>query len=106
MPAAPRSGRQKPREGPRWAAVAGGERIRIISFDGPWSETWLPREDFWLFDDATVVHMSYDPDGRFVDGEIETGPAIVLDRVNRKLVALNASRPLSEYLHAHPELHA
>lgn len=85
------------------AGVAGGERIRVVPTEG-WSETWLPREDFWLFDEVVVVHMYYDEDGRFVGGEIDTDDVVVTERVRRMLVAQNASIPLSDYLLAHPEL--
>jgi hypothetical protein len=39
--------------------VAAGEDVRIIDLDVQ-SDPGLPTQDFWLFDDTTVVRMDYD----------------------------------------------
>jgi hypothetical protein len=49
--------------------VAAGEDYRIIDLaDRP--NPGLPEQDFWLFDETTVVHLNYRPDGTQIDREL------------------------------------
>jgi uncharacterized protein DUF6879 len=72
-----------------------GEDIRILDHE----PAGLLREDYWLFDDATVVRLDYDNEGRFLR------PVVVKDaepyRRCRDL-ALAAAVPFKEYRAAVP----
>ena len=52
------------------ASIAAGEDVRVVvMLDNPEHPPLAHDghlEDFWLFDDATVVTLDYDPDGRFL----------------------------------------
>lgn len=53
--------------------VAAGEDIRILDVTGlPAPE--LPDHDFWLFDEATVVKLLYNPDGTQIGRELVEHP--------------------------------
>ncbi|QES35995.1 hypothetical protein DEJ48_23590 [Streptomyces venezuelae] len=53
--------------------VAAGEDYRIVDVtDRP--NPGLPEQDFWLFDEATVVHMHYRPDGTQAGRELIRNP--------------------------------
>lgn len=55
--------------------IAAGEDYRMVDItECDWG---LPDQDFWLFDEATVVHLDYDPAGTFVGAELveEADPA-------------------------------
>lgn len=76
--------------------VRAGEDIRILDV----SETvnpGLPDMDFWMFDDAHVVHMRYKPDGTQIDRILleDEDPA---PYVRYKEMALAASEPFNEYV--------
>jgi hypothetical protein len=52
--------------------VAAGEDYRIVDVtERDWG---LPAQDFWLFDDATVVHLDYHSDGTFAGAELVENP--------------------------------
>lgn len=54
-------------------------------------------EDFWLFDDSTVVAMAYDVEGCWLDAYY--APAAALDDYRRRRdLALAHAVPLAEYL--------
>lgn len=77
-----------------------GEDIRIaVSQRGPSAED-LPREDFWIFDDATVALMDYDRDGRFL-GVRDASSSIEAYR-RAQGAAAAASMPLLEWLSTAP----
>jgi hypothetical protein len=50
--------------------IAAGEKVRVVpraaltDADQSWAG-----EDFWIFDDQLVVHLSYDDDGRFLGAQ-------------------------------------
>ncbi|WP_020673379.1 DUF6879 family protein [Amycolatopsis nigrescens] len=44
--------------------VEAGEDIRILDLTE--DDLGLPDQDFWLFDDSTVVHLNFNPDGTLV----------------------------------------
>jgi len=72
-----------------------GEEIGIIHV-GPGDAPELGREDFWFFDDETVVRMVYDREGRFLGPVAVTGPEVAVYRYRRD-VALGQSTPLATY---------
>lgn len=52
--------------------VAAGEDYRMVDItEGDWG---LPGQDFWLFDETTVVHLDYHPDGTFAGAELVEDP--------------------------------
>ena len=53
--------------------VAAGEDIRVLDMTGR-GEPALPRHDFWLFDEATVVELLYHPDGTQAGRELVRDP--------------------------------
>ncbi|MEU6406103.1 DUF6879 family protein [Streptomyces sp. NPDC046985] len=49
--------------------VAAGEDYRIVDVtERP--NPGLPEQDFWLFDESTVVHLNYRPDGTQINREL------------------------------------
>lgn len=52
--------------------VAAGEDIRILDLSAVTVD--LPNQDFWLFDDAIVVHLNFRPDGTIIDRELIEEP--------------------------------
>lgn len=75
--------------------VLAGEDVRILDL-GDHPEVDLAVEDFWLFDDARVVRMDYDADGRQLGRELLEGvdPA---PYVAWKQQALGLAVPFLEY---------
>ncbi len=75
--------------------VAAGEDVRILDLtDRP--NPGLPIDDFWLFDDTTVVRMDYDPDGTQRGRELleEADPT---PYVGWKRLAWQHAEPFMEY---------
>jgi hypothetical protein len=74
--------------------VAAGEDVRILDLTDR-SDPGLPAQDFWLFDDAAVVRMDYDPDGTQLGREllenIDPAPYVAWKRL-----ALEYAEPFSE----------
>lgn len=52
--------------------IGAGEDIRIL--DATDDSYGLPDQDFWLFDDATVVHLNFASDGTLIDRELIEHP--------------------------------
>ena len=52
--------------------IAAGEDIRILDLAD--AELDLPSQDFWLFDEATVVHLNFRPDGTQINRELVESP--------------------------------
>ncbi|WP_374228771.1 DUF6879 family protein [Streptomyces sp. ET3-23] len=53
--------------------VAAGEDYRIVDVtDG--TDPGLPAQDFWMFDETTVVHLNYRPDGTQINRELIQSP--------------------------------
>lgn len=81
-----------------WAVpgnVDAGEEYRII--DRTDRAIDLPEQDFWLFDDKTVLHLHYDSDGHVVGRERVDDPD--LDQYLRwKEIAVRESVPFAEYV--------
>ena len=52
--------------------IDAGEDIRIL--DTTTDGYGLPDQDFWLFDDTTVVHLNFRSDGTLIDRELIEDP--------------------------------
>jgi hypothetical protein len=75
--------------------VAAGEDYRIVDLsDQP--NPGLPEQDFWLFDETTVVHLNYRPDGTQINRELIQNPDISKYLAWRDL-ALESAVPFSVY---------
>lgn len=74
--------------------VKAGEDVRILDLtDRP--DPGLPAQDFWLFDETSVVRMDYDPDGTQLGRELleEIDPS---PYVRWKRLALECAEPFTE----------
>ncbi|MFF4751704.1 DUF6879 family protein [Streptomyces sp. NPDC002514] len=72
-----------------------GENYRIVDLtDLP--DPGLPEQDFWLFDETTVVHLNYRSDGTQINRELIQDPDIGKYLALRDL-ALESSVPFSVY---------
>lgn len=56
----------------------------------------LPNQDFWLFDDATVVHLNFEADGTMINVEQLEDPDLLQYRKWRD-TALAHAMPFSEF---------
>jgi hypothetical protein len=75
--------------------VAAGENYQIVDVtDRP--DPGLPEQDFWMFDETTVVHLNYRPDGTQIDRELIQDPDIGKYLAWRDL-ALESAIPFSAY---------
>jgi hypothetical protein len=74
--------------------VEAGEDIRILDITN--LDLDLPTQDFWLFDDATVVDLNFAPDGSLVNRDQRDGQDLTRYRRWRDL-ALAHAVPLSEW---------
>ncbi|MEV5979314.1 DUF6879 family protein [Streptomyces sp. NPDC052114] len=75
--------------------VAAGENYQIVDLtDGPNPE--LPEQDFWLFDETTVVHLNYRADGTQINRELIQDPGISKYLAWRDL-ALESAVPFRAY---------
>jgi hypothetical protein len=88
-------------------SVAAGEHVRIVPLPAgqPWPAE-LPQLDFWLFDDAELVVMRYDPDGRWLGVESACDRAPLAQAVAWRQAALRRSVGWNDYVTARPELAA
>jgi hypothetical protein len=77
-------------------SVTAGEDIRILDLTGQ-PDSGLPAQDFWLFDDTSVVRMDYDDEGTQLGRELleDTDPA---PYVRWQQVALARALPYAEYV--------
>jgi hypothetical protein len=82
-----------------------GEDIRILDLAERDRPAALDVDhDFWLIDDATVVRMYYDQDGRFAGAEVLDDSELPRYRAVRD-AALAAAEPFTSYWQRHPEYH-
>lgn len=75
--------------------VAAGEDYQIVDVTDR-SDTGLPEQDFWLFDETTVVHLNYRTDGTQINRELVQEPDIGKYLAWRDR-ALESSVPFSVY---------
>lgn len=75
--------------------VAAGEDVRILDLTDQ-HDPGLPAEDFWLFDDSSIVRMDYSPDGTQLGREAldDTDPT---PYVAWKRLALQHAVPFTDY---------
>lgn len=79
--------------------AAAGDDIRIISVSpGAWPRG-LPREDFWVIDDA-VWTLVYDRGGTLLRAELLDDPDAIADHLLWRDIALAQSIPVNDYLAA------
>ncbi|MGC9537144.1 DUF6879 family protein [Streptomyces sp. UG1] len=75
--------------------VAAGEDYQIVDVtERP--NPGLPEQDFWMFDETTVVHLNYRPDGTQINRELIKDPEIEKYLAWRDL-ALERAVPFSAY---------
>ena len=76
--------------------VAAGEDVRILDVTNQ-PDPGLPSEDFWLFDDTSIVRMDYDGQGKQLARELleDTDPA---PYVQWQRIALAHALPYVEYV--------
>jgi hypothetical protein len=76
--------------------VQAGEDVRILD---PTSrpDPGLPAQDFWLFDESSVVRMDYDDHGRQLGRELLDG-ADPAPYIAWKRTALTHAQPFTEYV--------
>jgi hypothetical protein len=74
--------------------VAAGEDYRMVDITA--DEHGLPAQDFWLFDDETVVHLNYYQDGTFAGAELVAEPQLAKYRGWRDN-ALSHGVPFAEW---------
>ncbi|GGS83998.1 MULTISPECIES: DUF6879 family protein [Streptomyces] len=79
--------------------IAAGEDIRIL--DVTHDDYGLPvtGQDWWMFDESTVVHLNFRPDGTQIGREIHEGD--VEQFRAWKHTALAAAIPFAEYMKEH-----
>ncbi|MFJ2607518.1 MULTISPECIES: DUF6879 family protein [unclassified Streptomyces] len=75
--------------------VAAGEDYQIVDVTEG-AVPGLPEQDFWLFDETTVVHLNYRPDGTQINRELIQNPDIGKYLAWRDL-ALESAEPFSVY---------
>lgn len=78
-----------------------GEEIHILDTAERPRPQGLPGEDFWLFDDVTVVRMHYRDDGEFAWAELCDDVDVERYRGYRDLAMAHAV-PFAEYWEDHP----
>jgi hypothetical protein len=76
------------------SSVGAGEEIRIIERD-QMPELRRMQEDFWLFDDAVVIVLDYDDNGRFLGTRVAEDLTYYREVAN---LTLTHSIHLDEYL--------
>ncbi|MET8546320.1 DUF6879 family protein [Kitasatospora sp. NPDC004799] len=75
-----------------------GEDIRILDLTDR-ANPGLPDQDFWTFDDSTVVLMNYEPDGTQIDRVLVAGETDQYLEWQR--IAVAESVPFADYVKAH-----
>lgn len=53
-------------------SIEAGENVRILDVTN--EDFGLPKQDFWIFDDAKVVHLNFNPDGTLISHELVDDP--------------------------------
>ncbi|MBN1171070.1 MAG: hypothetical protein JXA67_02750 [Micromonosporaceae bacterium] len=75
--------------------VKAGEDIRILDLTDR-QNPGLPDEDFWMFDESSIVRMMYRPDGTQIGRELLTNPDIDL-YIRYRDIALAHAVSFEEY---------
>lgn len=79
-----------------------GQEIHIIDEAETARPEGIPDEDFWLFDDKTVVLLHYDDDGHFLGADLASETDVPHYRRRRDL-ALEAAEPFASWWERHPQ---
>ncbi|WKK22238.1 hypothetical protein QZH56_26060 [Streptomyces olivoreticuli] len=74
--------------------IEAGEDIRVLDLTD--RDPGLPDQDFWLFDETTVVHLNYRPDGTQINRELIESPDLG-KYLGWRNVALENAVPFGEY---------
>ncbi|UZJ29369.1 DUF6879 family protein [Streptomyces endophytica] len=74
--------------------IKAGEDIRVLDLTD--RDLDLPDQDFWMFDETTVVHLNYRPDGTQINRELIESPDLKKYLGWRDLALENAV-PFGEY---------
>ncbi|MEV6972005.1 DUF6879 family protein [Kitasatospora sp. NPDC093806] len=77
--------------------IAAGEDIRILDITG--QDHGIPLQDWWLFDDVSVVRLNFRPDGTQINRELADHHAEECRELRR--LALAHAVPFADYLKAH-----
>lgn len=75
-----------------------GEDIRILDLTSR-PNPGLPDQDFWAFDDSTVVLMNYEPDGTQINRVLVEGDVEIYREWRR--IAVAESVPFMDYVKEH-----
>ncbi|WP_405617285.1 DUF6879 family protein [Streptomyces sp. NBC_01508] len=75
--------------------VAAGESYQIVDLTNR-PNPGLPEQDFWLFDESSVVHLNYRPDGTQINRELIQEPDIGKYLAWRD-IALESAVPFGAY---------
>jgi hypothetical protein len=75
-----------------------GEKIFLVSREDNKRLADIAAEDFYLFDDKTLVYVKYDESGSHLGYELEQNPECVEACVKIKADLISAALPLNEYL--------
>ncbi|NYI05697.1 hypothetical protein FHU37_002640 [Allostreptomyces psammosilenae] len=73
-----------------------GEEVRILDLTDM-ENPGIPQQDFWMFDDSSVVLMHYREDGTQISRELLTDPDLAKYREWKDL-AVSLSVPFAEYI--------
>lgn len=74
--------------------VAAGEDYRILDVTDRPAD--IPDQDFWLFDDSTVVLLNFDSDGVLLDRQLADSSKMA-EYLHRRDTALSEAVPFIEY---------
>jgi hypothetical protein len=74
--------------------AAAGEDYRILDITDRTVD--IPEQDFWIFDESTVVLLNFNPDGTLIDRQL-ADPADLDKYLHWRDVALPEAVPLGEY---------
>ncbi|AUY49436.1 DUF6879 family protein [Streptomyces sp. CB01881] len=77
--------------------IAAGEDIRIL--DATEEDHGIPDQDWWMFDEVSVVHLNFRPDGTQVNRELVDERAVECQELKRS--AIEHSVPFFDYLKEH-----
>ncbi|SHF26561.1 DUF6879 family protein [Streptoalloteichus hindustanus] len=75
--------------------VRAGEDYRILDLTD--REVDLPQQDFWLFDETTVLLLNFNPDGTLRDRELVESPSNIDQYLRWRDLALAEAVPFGEY---------
>ena len=75
--------------------VRAGEDYRILDLTD--REVDLPQQDFWLFDETTVLLLNFNPDGTLRDRELLESPPDIDQYLKWRDLALAEAVPFGEY---------